>query len=100
MDADRVILFFLEAQDFCGPVHQHFQCRGLHPAHRQGLVIQHMAAVGAEQHTREQPHFILAVRAFSPVSYTHLNLGFTISDILLQRNVSVVGCEKAVILMQ
>lgn len=29
-----------------------------------------------------------------------LNLGFTISDILLQRNVSVVGCEKAVILMQ
>ena len=33
MDADRVILFFLEAQDFCIPVHQHFQCRGLHPAH-------------------------------------------------------------------
>ena len=33
MDADRVILFFLEAQDFCVPVHQHFQCRGLHPAH-------------------------------------------------------------------
>ena len=23
----------LEAQDFCIPVHQHFQCRGLHPAH-------------------------------------------------------------------
>ena len=41
MNADRVILFFLEAQDFCVPVHQHFQCRGLHPAHRQGLVIQH-----------------------------------------------------------
>ena len=41
LDADRVILFFLEAQDFCVPVHQHFQCRGLHPAHRQGLVIQH-----------------------------------------------------------
>ena len=41
LDADRVILFFLEAQDFCIPVHQHFQCRGLHPAHRQGLVIQH-----------------------------------------------------------
>ena len=33
MDADCVILFFLEAQDFCVPVHQHFQCRGLHPAH-------------------------------------------------------------------
>ena len=33
LDADRVILFFLEAQDFCIPVHQHFQCRGLHPAH-------------------------------------------------------------------
>ena len=33
MDADRIILFFLEAQDFCIPVHQHFQCRGLHPAH-------------------------------------------------------------------
>ena len=30
MDADRLILFFLEAQDFCIPVHQHFQCRGLH----------------------------------------------------------------------
>ena len=29
------------------------------------LLIQHMAAVGAEQHTREQPHFIIAVRAFS-----------------------------------
>ena len=41
LDADRVILFFLEAQDFCVPVHQHFQCRGLHPAYRQGLVIQH-----------------------------------------------------------
>ena len=41
MDADRVILFFLEAQDFCIPVHQHFQCRGLHPAYRQGFVIQH-----------------------------------------------------------
>ena len=41
MDADRVILFFLEAQDFCIPVHQHFQCRGLHPAHGQGLVVQH-----------------------------------------------------------
>ena len=41
MDADRVILFFLEAQDFCVPVHQHFQCRGLHPAYRQGFVIQH-----------------------------------------------------------
>ena len=41
LDADRVILFFLEAQDFCIPVHQHFQCRGLHPAHRQGLVVQH-----------------------------------------------------------
>ena len=41
LDADRVILFFLEAQDFCVPVHQHFQCRGLHPAHRQGLVVQH-----------------------------------------------------------
>ena len=24
MDADRIILFFLEAQDFCIPVHQHF----------------------------------------------------------------------------
>jgi len=33
LDADRIILFFLEAQDFCIPVHQHFQCRGLHPAH-------------------------------------------------------------------
>ena len=33
MDADRIILFFLEAQDFCIPVHQHFQCRGLHSAH-------------------------------------------------------------------
>ena len=41
LDADRVILFFLEAQDFCVPVHQHFQCRGLHPAYRQGLVVQH-----------------------------------------------------------
>ena len=41
LDADRVILFFLEAQNFCIPVHQHFQCRGLHPAHRQGLVVQH-----------------------------------------------------------
>ena len=41
LDADRVILFFLEAQDFCVPVHQHFQCRGLHPAYRQGFVIQH-----------------------------------------------------------
>ena len=41
LDADRVIFFFLEAQDFCIPVHQHFQRRGLHPAHRQGLVIQH-----------------------------------------------------------
>ena len=41
LDADRVILFFLEAQDFCIPVHQHFQCRGLHPAHGQGLVVQH-----------------------------------------------------------
>ena len=41
LDADRVILFFLEAQDFCIPVHQHFQRRGLHPAHRQGFVIQH-----------------------------------------------------------
>ena len=41
MDADRVILFFLEAQDFCVPVHQHFQCRGLHPAYRQGFVVQH-----------------------------------------------------------
>ena len=41
MDADRVIFFFLEAQDFCVPVHQHFQCRGLHPAHRQSFVIQH-----------------------------------------------------------
>ena len=41
MNADRVIFFFLEAQDFCVPVHQHFQCGGLHPAHRQGLVIQH-----------------------------------------------------------
>ena len=29
------------------------------------LLIQHMAAVGAEQHTREQPHFIIAVRAFA-----------------------------------
>ena len=33
LDADRIILFFLEAQNFCIPVHQHFQCRGLHPAH-------------------------------------------------------------------
>ena len=33
LDADCVILFFLKAQDFCVPVHQHFQCRGLHPAH-------------------------------------------------------------------
>ena len=33
LDADRVIFFFLEAQDFCIPVHQHFQRRGLHPAH-------------------------------------------------------------------
>ena len=33
LDADCVIPFFLEAQDFCIPVHQHFQCRGLHPAH-------------------------------------------------------------------
>ena len=41
LDADRIILFFLEAQDFCIPVHQHFQCRGLHPAYRQGFVIQH-----------------------------------------------------------
>ena len=41
LDADRVILFFLEAQNFCIPVHQHFQCRGLHPAHGQGLVVQH-----------------------------------------------------------
>ena len=41
LDADRVILFFLEAQDFCIPVHQHFQCRGLHPAYRQGFVVQH-----------------------------------------------------------
>ena len=41
LDADRIILFFLEAQNFCIPVHQHFQCRGLHPAYRQGFVIQH-----------------------------------------------------------
>ena len=41
LDADCVILFFLEAQNFCIPVHQHFQCRGLHPAYRQGFVIQH-----------------------------------------------------------
>ena len=41
LDADCVIPFFLEAQDFCIPVHQHFQCRGLHPAYRQGFVIQH-----------------------------------------------------------
>ena len=33
LDADRIILFFLEAQNFCIPVHQHFQCRGLHSAH-------------------------------------------------------------------
>ena len=33
LDTDRVILFFLETQDFCIPVHQHFQCWGLHPAH-------------------------------------------------------------------
>ena len=41
LDADRIILFFLETQDFCVPVHQHFQCRGLHPAYRQGFVVQH-----------------------------------------------------------
>ena len=41
LDADCVILSFLETQDFCIPVHQHFQCRGLHPAYRQGLVVQH-----------------------------------------------------------
>ena len=41
LDADRIILFFLEAQNFCIPVHQHFQCRGLHPAYRQGFVVQH-----------------------------------------------------------
>ena len=29
------------------------------------LLVHHMAAVGAEQHTGEQPHFIIAVRAFS-----------------------------------
>lgn len=42
-------------------------------------------------------------RCFSMAGITafeDLNLGFTISDILLQRNASVVGCEKAVILMQ
>ena len=41
LDADRVILFFLEAQDFCIPVHQHFQCRCLYAAHGQSLVVQH-----------------------------------------------------------
>ena len=29
------------------------------------LLIQHMAAVGAEQNPGEQPHFIVAVRAFA-----------------------------------
>ena len=29
------------------------------------LLVHHMAAVGAEQHTGEQPHFIIAVRAFA-----------------------------------
>ena len=29
------------------------------------LLVHHMAAVGAEQHTREQPHFVIAVRAFA-----------------------------------
>ena len=41
LDADCVIPFFLEAQDFCIPVHQHFQCRCLYAAHGQSLVIQH-----------------------------------------------------------
>ena len=41
LDADCVIPFFLEAQDFCIPVHQHFQCRGLYAAHGQSLVVQH-----------------------------------------------------------
>ena len=41
MDADCVIPFFLEAQDFCIPVHQHFQCRCLYAAHGQSLVVQH-----------------------------------------------------------
>ena len=41
LDADCVIPFFLEAQDFCIPVHQHFQCRCLYAAHRQSLVVQH-----------------------------------------------------------
>src|SRR5699024_11742241 len=29
------------------------------------LLVHHMAAVGAEQHTGEQPHFVIAVRAFA-----------------------------------
>lgn len=29
------------------------------------LLVHHMTAVGAEQHTGEQPHFIIAVRAFA-----------------------------------
>ena len=41
LDADCVIPFFLEAQDFCIPVHQHFQCRCLYAAHGQSLVVQH-----------------------------------------------------------
>ena len=41
LDADCVIFFFLEAQDFCIPVHQHFQCRCLYAAHGQSLVVQH-----------------------------------------------------------
>ena len=41
LDADCVILFFLETQYFRVPVHQHFQCWGLHTAYRQGLVVQH-----------------------------------------------------------
>ena len=29
------------------------------------LLVHHMAAVGAEQHTGEQPHLVIAVRAFA-----------------------------------
>ena len=29
------------------------------------LLVHHMTAVGAEQHTGEQPHFVIAVRAFA-----------------------------------
>src|SRR5699024_10979065 len=48
------------------------------------LLIHHMAAVGAEQHTGEQPHFIIAVRAFALLAYLlHALPCFSVYDRLM-----------------